>query len=72
MGFVVDEVALVQVFSPYFGFTCLSFHPLLHTHHHTSSRAGTTGQTMADVPSGLTLIPQQGKENIYFTECNPS
>jgi hypothetical protein len=35
VGFVVDEVALEQVFSEYFGFLCqFSFNRLLHTHHH--------------------------------------
>jgi hypothetical protein len=35
MGFVVEKVALGQVFSEYLGFSCqLSFHRLLlHTHH---------------------------------------
>jgi hypothetical protein len=43
MGFVVDKVALGQVFSEYFCFTCkLSFHRLLHTHR-LSSVAGTIG-----------------------------
>jgi hypothetical protein len=31
MGFVVDKVALGQVFSEYFGFPCRSFQRLLHT-----------------------------------------
>jgi hypothetical protein len=37
VGFVVDKVALGQVFSEYFGFPCQnhSFHLLLH-HHHNS------------------------------------
>jgi hypothetical protein len=35
VGFVVDKVALVQVFSEYFGFPCqFSFHRLLHILHH--------------------------------------
>jgi hypothetical protein len=43
VGFVVDKVALGQVFSEYFGFPCqFSFHRLLHTHH-LSSGAGTIG-----------------------------
>jgi hypothetical protein len=34
VGFVVDEVALGQVFSEYFGFPCQSlFHQILHHHH---------------------------------------
>jgi hypothetical protein len=45
MGFVVDEVALGQVFSEYFGFPCKSsFHQFLHNHHRLSSGAGTIGQ----------------------------
>jgi hypothetical protein len=35
VGFVVDKVALRQVFSEYFGFTCQSsFHQILHHHNH--------------------------------------
>jgi hypothetical protein len=35
VGFVVDKVALGQVFSEYFGFPCQSlFHQLLHDHTH--------------------------------------
>jgi hypothetical protein len=59
VGFVVDKVALGQVFSEYFDFPCqCSFHRLLHTHH-LSSGAGTIGQLVADVPSGLSLTPPQ-------------
>jgi hypothetical protein len=58
--FVVDEVALGQVFSEYFGFLCqFSFHRLLHIHHHISSGAGAIGQLAANVPSGLSLTPPQ-------------
>jgi hypothetical protein len=33
MGFVADKVALGQVFSEYFGFSCQSsFHQILHRH----------------------------------------
>jgi hypothetical protein len=68
VGFVVDKVALEEVFSEYFGFPCqFSFHPLLHIHYHLSSGAGTTGQLAADVPSGLSLTPTQEskKKKIY-------
>jgi hypothetical protein len=59
MGFVVDEVALGQVFSEYFGFPCqFSFHRLLHTHH-LLSEAGKIDQLVADVLSGLSLNPFQ-------------
>jgi hypothetical protein len=30
---VVDKVALGQVFSEYFGFSCQEFHRMLHIHH---------------------------------------
>jgi hypothetical protein len=34
VGFVVDKVALEQIFSDYFGFPCQSsFHQFLHNHH---------------------------------------
>jgi hypothetical protein len=57
--FVVDKVALEQVSSQYFGFPCqFSFHRLLHTHH-LSSGAGTLGQLVTDVPSGLSLTPPE-------------
>jgi hypothetical protein len=56
--FVLDKVALGQVFSEYFCFPCQSsFHQLLYSHHHLSSGAGTIGQTVAAVPSGLNLTP---------------
>jgi hypothetical protein len=59
----VDKVALGQVFSEYCGFPCHSFHRLLHTHHHPSSGAGTIGQTVATIPSGLSLTsPQETKK----------
>jgi hypothetical protein len=53
-------------------FPCqFSFHRLLHTHH-LSSRAGTIGQLVTDVPSGLSLTPSQEtkkkKNNIEL--CN--
>jgi uncharacterized membrane protein len=60
VGFVVDKVALGRVFSEYFGFfRQISFHRLLHIHHHLSSGAGTIGQLVADVTSGLGLTPSQ-------------
>jgi hypothetical protein len=58
VGFVVDKVALGQVFSEYFGFPCqFTFHLLFHTDFHLSSGAGRIGQTVADVPSGLSTHP---------------
>jgi hypothetical protein len=67
--FVVDKVALGQVFSEYFGFSCqFSFHRLLHTHYHLSSGAGTIGQLVADVPSGLSLTTPQEIKKTCTTE----
>jgi hypothetical protein len=75
VGFVVDEVALEQVSSEYFDFTCsFSFHRLLHIHH-LSSGAGTVGQLVAGVPSGLSLTPRQEtkkKKNIQPSSCHLS
>jgi hypothetical protein len=35
VGFVVDKMALGQIFSEYFGFPCQSsFHQILHSHNH--------------------------------------
>jgi hypothetical protein len=64
VGFVADKVALGQVFSKYFGFLCqFSFHQLLQTHQ-PSSGAGTIGQLVADVPSGLSPThPKKLKSN---------
>jgi hypothetical protein len=60
VGFMVNKVGLGQVFSQYFGFPCqFSFHRMLHTQHPLSSGAGTIGQTVANVPSGLSLTPPQ-------------
>jgi hypothetical protein len=77
VGFVVYKEPLGQVFSEYFGFPCYSFHWLLHTHHHhhhhLSSGAGTLGQTVTDVPSGLSLTPPEKlkkvKNKLGFANC---
>jgi hypothetical protein len=59
----VDKVVLGLVFSEYFGFPYqLSFHRLLHTHHHLSSEGGTIDQIVADVASGLTLTAPRKKK----------
>jgi hypothetical protein len=59
VGFVVDKVALEQIFCEYFGFPCqFSFHLLLPICH-LSSGAGTIGQLVADVPNELSLTPHQ-------------
>jgi hypothetical protein len=62
MGFVMDKVALGQVFCEYFDFPCqFSFRRLLNTHH-LSSEAGRIGQLVDDVTSGLSLTPPQVKK----------
>jgi hypothetical protein len=64
VGFVVDKVALGQVFSAYFGFPYpFSFNQMLHTHH-LSSGAGTIGQIVAAVPTGLSLTPPHEIKNL--------
>jgi hypothetical protein len=56
VGFVVNKVALGQVFSEYFGFPCkFSFYWLHYTH--LPSGAGRMGPSVAGVPSGLRLTP---------------
>jgi hypothetical protein len=56
VGFVVDKVALGQVFSEYFGFPCQSlFHQFLHHHNHPG--ADRVGQLVADVPSEPNWTP---------------
>jgi hypothetical protein len=71
VGFVVDKVALRQIFSEYFGFPCqFSVHRLLHTHHHLSSGAVKTGQIVADVPNGLSLTPPHPKKLLKKTSSD--
>jgi hypothetical protein len=51
VGFVVDKVALGQVFSEYFGFPYQSsFHQFLHNDHHLSPGAGTIVAAVHIVP----------------------
>jgi hypothetical protein len=59
VGFVVDKGAQGHIFSEYFYFPCqFSFHRLLHIHQ-LSSKDGTIGQLVADVPRGLSPIASQ-------------
>jgi hypothetical protein len=54
VGFVVDKVALGQVFSEYFGFPChYLFHQLLLNHH--PHIIWGWYNNLAEVPSGLSL-----------------
>jgi hypothetical protein len=60
VGFVVDKVALGQVFSEYFGFPCqFSFHQILHHHNHPGQ--ATIGQSVTAVPSGPSWNPPPTK-----------
>jgi hypothetical protein len=66
VGFVVDKVALGQVFSECFGFPHqFSFHRLLHIQHLSTGAS----QLVADVPNELSLTPPQEtkKKNSYDT-----
>jgi hypothetical protein len=57
----MDKVAMGQVSSEFFGFPCqLSFHQMSHIH--LSSGAGTIGQLVAGIPSGLSLTPHHEKK----------
>jgi hypothetical protein len=70
VGFVVDRVALGQVFSKYFGFPCqFSFHRLLHIHQ-LSSEAGRIGQLVADVTSGLSLTLSEETKKKTKLSCH--
>jgi hypothetical protein len=63
VGFVVDKVALWQVFSSYLGFPWqFSFHRLFDAYH-LSCGAGKIGRIVADVPSRLCFIPPQETKN---------
>jgi hypothetical protein len=65
VGFVVDKVALGQVFSEYFGFPCqFSFHQLLHNHPHLSSGAGIIGQKWSQY-KGLSPTPLAIKKKLH-------
>jgi hypothetical protein len=63
VGFVVDQVALGQVSSEYFGFLYqFAFQRLPHNHHHLSPGTGTVGQIVAAIPSGHSLTPRENKK----------
>jgi hypothetical protein len=58
MGFVVDKVALGQVFSEYFGFPCQSSFPPISPQSPSSIIWGWYNRPIvAAVPSGLSLTP---------------
>jgi hypothetical protein len=71
VGFVVDKVALGQVFSECFCFPCqLSFHRLLQTNH-LSYGAGTIGQLVTDVRRWLSLTPPDETKNLALYATVP-
>jgi hypothetical protein len=57
------------VFFRYFIFPCYSFHPLFHTHHHSSFGAGTIGQIMANMQSEFSLTPRNIKNVEKINIC---
>jgi hypothetical protein len=58
VGFVVNKVALGQVFSKHFGFPFQSaFHQLLHNHHHLFIWGWYNRPIVVAVLSGLSLTP---------------
>jgi hypothetical protein len=64
VGFVLDKVALGQVFSEHFGFPCQSsFQQKLHNQPHLSSGAGTIGQKWPQY-KGLSPTPLAIKKGI--------
>jgi hypothetical protein len=69
VGFVVDKVALGQVFSEYFGFPCQSsFHQLLHNHPHLSFyHLGLYNRPeVAAVPGDVSPTPLKKKKRYSF------
>jgi hypothetical protein len=60
---VVDKAELGQIFSQYFGVPSHSFDRLFHTYDLLSG-AGTIGQRVIELPSGLNLTPPQESKNI--------
>jgi hypothetical protein len=70
MGFLMDKVALGQVFFEYFGFPCqFSFHRLLHTHH-LSSGAGTIDQEWPTYQVDSVSHHPKKKKKYYRWEMN--
>jgi hypothetical protein len=73
VGFVVDKVALGQVFSEYFGFPFQSsFHQLLHNHNR-SSGTGTIGQQwptyqVDSVSAHPEKLKKKRKKSVTFLE----
>jgi hypothetical protein len=64
VGFVVDKVALGQVFFRVLRFPLPILIPPTAPHSFVI-RGGTTGQLVADVPSGLSLTPLQETKKGY-------
>jgi hypothetical protein len=67
VGLVVEEAALRQIFSEYFGFPCQAFHRLLHTHHH-NHHLGLAQQANSGLGSNP---PSRKKKHIFrsLTYC---
>jgi hypothetical protein len=65
---MVDKVALVQVFSESFGFSCHTFHRFLHTYRNLSSfGAGTIGHLVTSViVDSVPLQPKKEKKSLLL------
>jgi hypothetical protein len=61
VGFAVDNTALGQVFSEYYGVPCQAFHRLLHTYHHPSS----SGSAAASII--VKSVPLRPKDEVVWT-----
>jgi hypothetical protein len=59
-GIFVRQGGIGAGFLPLLRLPLLILIPLLHSHRYLSSGTGIIGQLIADVPSGLSLIPPQG------------
>jgi hypothetical protein len=73
VGFVVDNVALVQVFSEYFDVPCQSFHQFLHHHNHPGLAQKAIGGRSAEWTQ-LDYIPQYPipiKKSYSFKSLGP-
>jgi hypothetical protein len=63
VGFVVDNVALRQVFSKYFSFRYKAFHQLCHTHHYSSSKTGINKPLTSVIVDSVPLLPKKQNKN---------
>jgi hypothetical protein len=70
VGFVVDKMALGQVFFEYFGFPCTIFIPPNSPSSPQSPGAGTISHSVADVPNGPSMDSTPNYANKIIVEFN--